>query len=74
MPGAPALAAESGRDHKAVASAIRLLEQERLLERQGLGRPTDCKDFAFGGRLLKQPLGRTNLPVEVFAKTGGRVP
>ena len=33
----------------------------------------DCKEFAFGGRLLKQPLGRTGLPVEALAKTGGRV-
>jgi DNA-binding LacI/PurR family transcriptional regulator len=39
MPGVPALAAELGVDHKAVASGMRLLEQEGLLISQGLGRP-----------------------------------
>jgi DNA-binding LacI/PurR family transcriptional regulator len=39
MPGVPALAAELGVDHKAVASGIRLLEQDGLLIAQGVGRP-----------------------------------
>ena len=39
MPGVPTLAAELGVDHKAVASAIRLLEQDGLLIGQGTGRP-----------------------------------
>jgi hypothetical protein len=27
-----------------------------------------CKEFAFGGRLLKEPIGRTGLPVVAFGK------
>lgn len=39
MPGVPTLAAELGVDHKAVASAIGLLERDGLLLGQGVGRP-----------------------------------
>lgn len=39
MPGVPALSSELGVDHKAVASAIGLLEQEGILVGQGPGRP-----------------------------------
>ena len=39
MPGVPTLAAELGVDHKAVASAIGLMEQDGLLVAQGTGRP-----------------------------------
>jgi DNA-binding LacI/PurR family transcriptional regulator len=39
MPGVPTLAAELGLDHKTVAGAIRLLEQDGLLIGQGVGRP-----------------------------------
>lgn len=39
MPGVPTLAAELGVDHKAVASAITLLEQSGILAGQGPGRP-----------------------------------
>jgi hypothetical protein len=31
-----------------------------------------CKEFAFCGRPLKEPMGRTGLPVVALAKTGGR--
>jgi hypothetical protein len=31
-----------------------------------------CKEFAFCGRPLKEPLDRTGLPVVALAKTGGR--
>ena len=39
MPGVPTLAAELGVDHKAVARAIGLLEEDGLLIGQGAGRP-----------------------------------
>jgi len=39
MPGVPTLAAELGVDHKAVASAMALLEQDGILAGQGPGRP-----------------------------------
>ncbi len=38
MPGEPTLAAELGVDHKTVQAALRLLEEERILESQGPGR------------------------------------
>ena len=39
MPGGPALAAELGIDKKTAEAALRLLEQDGLLIRQGAGRP-----------------------------------
>ena len=35
------------------------------------GQRGNCWEFAFAGRLLKQPLGRTGLPLDALAKRAG---
>ena len=65
MPGVPALSAELAVDHKAVARAIALLEEEGLLVSQGVGRP----------RLISLPEGadvpRLRVAIMAFRGPGG---
>jgi hypothetical protein len=38
-----------------------------MAETEKLGNEPDCKEFAFCGRPLKEPMGRTGLPVVLSA-------
>jgi len=69
LPGVHALAAELGANHKTVAAALRLLEQERLLVPQGAGRARRVR--APRGRQGHRPLRVAILNLEPPAWAAG---